>query len=493
MNRLFFSPLRNIPGPPLAKITSKWLTFNELAGNRSLVVAKAHEKYGPVIRLAPDELSFSDRSCIKELYLQGSKFPKAGRYAGFASGTRASFDMTDKDQHRERRNLVRHVLAQSNIDECEGLIADQVRKSLHWIPRVKGQSLEVMLWLRRLMLDTAGGLFLGRSFKALENYEPPKFLGDLDDFFAIAALRWFAPWILAILSILPFSAVQHFLGAQHRSYEYGRKAFDEYIVQNGRHSGRIDLLTKMVATQVDSTGDNKSMTDAQIADELGSLLVGATDTTVVVATWMLWELAQRPGWQKRIRQELRENKVQFIEGVPRYKSVKSLPVLDGFVMESMRMHPAQSIGLQRVARTSDASLGGIRVPAGVSMPISCKYQDYLTDYTPKTVVSLQSRNVQRDPEVYPSPVEFLPERWIETNGGTKDMKDSFIIFSKGSRACLGQYVATMELKFFVVSFVNGWNLRLGRETTAETMKQADYFLGFPKARECHVIFEKAYD
>lgn len=272
--------------------------------------------------------------------------------------------MTDIDQHRERRNLVRHVLAQSNIDECETLIVDQVRKALLWIPRVKGQSVEVMLWLRRLMLDTAGGLFLGRSFDALENYEPPSFLGDLDDFFAITALRWFAPWLLAILSWLPSTSVQHFLGAQRRGYQYGRKAFNDYINQYGRHSGRIDLLTKMVGSE-----DYTPMTDAEIADELGSLLVGATDTTVVVATWLLWELAQRPEWQVRIRQELRDNKIDFIEGVPKYKSIASLPVLNGFVMESMRMHPAQSIGLPRVARTDGESIGGITVPAGVCISL----------------------------------------------------------------------------------------------------------------------------
>ena len=69
------------------------------------------------------------------------------------------------------------------------------------------------------------------------------------------------------------------------------------------------------------------------------------------------------------------------------------------------------------------------------------------------------------------------------------MKDCFIIFSKGSRACLGQYIATMELKFFVASFVNGWNMRLGKETTKETMRQTDYFLAFPKDRELWVVFE----
>jgi len=105
-------------------------------------------------------------------------------------------------------------------------------------------------------------------------------------------------------------------------------------------------------------------------------------------------------------------------------------------------------------------------------------------------VSLQSRNVQQDPEIYASPNDFLPERWISTNGGTREMKDSLIIFSKGSRSCLGSYVATMELKFFAASFVNGWNMRLGEETTKESMRQTDYFLAFPKNRECHVVFEK---
>lgn len=182
----------------------------------------------------------------------------------------------------------------------------------------------------------------------------------MDDFFALSALRWFAPWMVKVLSCLPIAKIQHFLGAQSRSYEYGRTAFSEYIEQHGRHSGRIDLLTKMVGTE-----GSRPLTDDQISDELGSLLVGATDTTVVVATWLVWELAQRPDWQKKIRQELRDNNVQTIDGVPRYKDFKSLPILNGFVTESMRLHPAQSIGLPRVAGTNDVSIGSIRLPAGV--------------------------------------------------------------------------------------------------------------------------------
>ena len=108
----------------------------------------------------------------------------------------------------------------------------------------------------------------------------------------------------------------------------------------------------------------------------------------------------------------------------------------------------------------------------------------------QTAVSVQSRNVQRDPEVFPDPHDLIPERWIDTNGGTKEMKDSFIIFSKGSRSCLGQYVAFMELKLVIASLVNGWSVKLGEKTTKEVMKQTDFFLAFPKGRKCWLVFEK---
>lgn len=73
------------------------------------------------------------------------------------------------------------------------------------------------------------------------------------------------------------------------------------------------------------------------------------------------------------------------------------------------------------------------------------------------------------------------------------MKDSSIIFSKGSRACLGQYVGTMELKFIVASILNGWNIHHAVETTSQTMGQEDYFLAFPKSRMCHLVFEKVVE
>lgn len=176
--------------------------------------------------------------------------------------------------------------------------------------------------------------------------------------------------MLRVLRILPIRSIQHFLGAQRRSMEYSRNSFNEYIARYGRYSGRRDLLTKMVGLKTEGA----PMTDEEIFDELGSLLVGATDTTVTVATWMLWELAKHPDWQQRVRNEFKENDIDFIEGVPTTKAIASLPILDGVIMESMRLHPAQAIGLPRAARYDGNSIDGIEVPAGVryGAPLSHK-------------------------------------------------------------------------------------------------------------------------
>ena len=342
---------------------------------------------------------------------------------------------------------------------------------------------------RELSDSKLGALFLGWSFEALDSEKEPQFLDDMDDFFNITALRWFAPWILTVLNWVPVRSIQHFLKAQERSYAYGRKAFDDYIEQYGRYSGRMALLAKMIGTTED-----QPMTDEEISNELSSLLVGATDTTVVTATWMLWELAKRPEWQLRMRNEQRENNVPFPGGVASYKNIKQLPILNGFILESMRLHTTQSIGLPRVAGTDTASIGGVVLPKGVSSSPSLQSPlgstlHMMPNNSLQTYVSVQSRTVHRDPEIYPSPDSFLPERWIDTNGGTKAMKDTFLEFSKGSRACLGQYLGMMELKLVTSMLMHGWELGLAKRTTEETMRQTDYFLAFPKDRMCWLTFK----
>ena len=142
----------------------------------------------------------------------------------------------------------------------------------------------------------------------------------------------------------------------------GGEKFNDYISRNGRNGvGRKDLLTKVI------TGDPKlaPLSDKVIISEVGSLIIGGTDTTSNTLTFTCYELTKHREWQLRLRHELEQHNVQFPAGVAAYKDVRDLPVLDAIVTEGLRMHPAAPSTLPRVVPVGGAVIGGVKLPAGV--------------------------------------------------------------------------------------------------------------------------------
>ena len=64
----FIHPLRDIPGPPLARVSRLWSRIGNFWGRKSERIHAAHEKYGPVVRVGPNEISFSDPAAAREIY-----------------------------------------------------------------------------------------------------------------------------------------------------------------------------------------------------------------------------------------------------------------------------------------------------------------------------------------------------------------------------------------------------------------------------------------
>lgn len=58
---------------------------------------KMHEKYGPVVRIAPNELSFQSVDILNEVYKGGRKFPKSDFYNGFTTFHPNTFGMLDEE------------------------------------------------------------------------------------------------------------------------------------------------------------------------------------------------------------------------------------------------------------------------------------------------------------------------------------------------------------------------------------------------------------
>lgn len=60
-----------VPGPWYTKVSSLFLKYHEFTRNRRLWIHSLHQRYGPVVRLAPNEVSFANLEGMKEIYQSG--------------------------------------------------------------------------------------------------------------------------------------------------------------------------------------------------------------------------------------------------------------------------------------------------------------------------------------------------------------------------------------------------------------------------------------
>lgn len=104
---------------------------------------------------------------------------------------------------------------------------------------------------------------------------------------------------------------------------------------------------------------------------------------------------------------------------------------------------------------------------------------------------MQCYTTQRNPTAFPRPNEFDPTRWMEPNAVSSEMKELFMPFSKGPRACLGKSLAIMELKLITAALLRSYEIVLSPTATEHCMTMTDHFLVLPKGAKCELILSPA--
>jgi cytochrome P450 len=169
--------------------------------------------------------------------------------------------------------------------------------------------------------------------------------------------------------------------------------------------------------------DGKGMSDVEIRDALLTILAAGHDTTALSLAWALEQILPRPDVVKKIRDEL----ARVCEGgALRQEHVPQLEYLDACVREALRVRNIIPF-VVRVLK-ADFTVGGVTYPAGSML---CP-----------AIHLLHMR-----PELYPSPREFRPERFLERKFASYEWDP----FGGGHRACLGQAFAMYEMKIVLAT------------------------------------------
>ncbi|XP_059434198.1 cytochrome P450 714C2-like [Corylus avellana] len=197
-----------------------------------------------------------------------------------------------------------------------------------------------------------------------------------------------------------------------------------------------DFLNKIIeaATNSDLSQDE---IDRFIVDNCKNIYFAGYETTAVSATWTLMLLASNPEWQARVRAEV----LQVCGGqIPDADMLRKMKVLTMVIHESLRLYPPISL----VAREAleDLKFGDIRVPKGFN------------------VVTLLVA-LHQDPDIWgPDAKEFNPERFANGVSGACKLPQVYMPFGFGSRKCLGQNFAIVELKIILALIVSNFSFSL---------------------------------
>lgn len=201
---------------------------------------------------------------------------------------------------------------------------------------------------------------------------------------------------------------------------------DVDIAARRRGESGEDILGALLDTRYD---DGAAMTDAELRDQVRTLLVAGHETTATTLVWALYRLHRNPEALGRLRAELAAN-----SGADPADLAK-LPYLDAVCQETLRLHPPVPIVLRRL--TGDFALRGRALAAGDTMGLA---------------VSL----LHSDPSVWSAPLEFRPERFLERRYGPFE----FAPFGGGHRRCVGATLAEYELRIVLATLLGRVRLRL---------------------------------
>ncbi|XP_048473834.1 ultra-long-chain fatty acid omega-hydroxylase isoform X1 [Rhincodon typus] len=199
--------------------------------------------------------------------------------------------------------------------------------------------------------------------------------------------------------------------------------------------------------------DGNGLSDEEIQSEADTFMFEGHDTTASGISWVLYNLARHPEYQRKCREEI-EELLKTKDGEElEWDDLSQMPFTTMCIKESLRLHPA----VTTVARCCTED---IQLPDGRVIPKgnTCLISIYGTHH---------------NPAVWPDPEVYNPYRFDSTDAA-KRASHAYIPFSAGPRNCIGQNFALSEMKVAVALTLHRYRLSL--DTSQEVRRKPELIL-----------------
>lgn len=456
--RLQLHPLSHIPGPKLAAMTWLYEIYHDmiLPGQYVFKIQELHKQYGPVIRVTPNEVHVNDLQYLDDIYAgptQVRQKPVTGNLeiAGSLAGT-ADFYL-----HKKRRKAMGAFFSKSAIARIEDRIRAKIDK-LCQIISVHAEDHSVM---------NLSDLFYGLAWDVVFEYcfgiEADLLANEIN----CAQVRHSLQTLLQGVNInkhLPWVAKLGKLPI------VGKYFVPPGIFEMVRINNLVGANIKAVEADTDRKFDSsKRSIFYQIRDDRdlpaveksfhrlrreGSFLVLAgTESTAASMKITMFHILHNPSILARVRSEL-----DTMPADASTSALESLPYFSACIHEGNRLSWGITVRNTRLS-PDPMDIGRCTLP-------------------PYTLVSTTSLAVSGNPNIFPNPWTFNPDRWLGSQGAVSRKYE--FAFGRGARKCIGMNLALAELFLTLAAVLRKFDFVLFETDLSDVQFKHDYQVAHPR-------------
>lgn len=212
--RLYFHPLSKFPGSKIAAATQLYEAYHDLyrGGQYTYVIGELHKKYGPIIRISPDEIHISDPEFYDSVYTNANNPRDKWQPTADLFGIPSSLFATCKaDLHRARRAPLNQFFSRRAILQLSPVITKHVDKLCAHLSKFKKlkQPASLKSLYGALTLDVVTEYSFAQSYSALDLPDLGKQWADsVETLIEMSYVSMYFPIVAIIMNKLPFAVVK---------------------------------------------------------------------------------------------------------------------------------------------------------------------------------------------------------------------------------------------------------------------------------------------
>lgn len=346
------------------------------------------------------------------------------------------------DQWKEKRSQIVPVLTATRVRSTFPIIKNVAENFLNYVDRVRGGSpdFEVKEVCGRYTIDSVASCAFGIDAESFANPDAEFARMGFELFNADSAIAWlramlalFAP---KLASLLKLAFIPKHIDCWFRSLIEN--------VTNLRKDGKVQRRDLFQAIH-DTLSQNGTVpvNSNELIGHSVTFLTEGFETSGTLMSYVLFELATNREVQDRVLQEL-DSALEDDQLTD--EAVQKLVYLERAMYETLRLHAA-TLTLTKVC-TKEYEL-----PA-----------QYPTDrkrvrIQPGTAVIIPVYGIHYDPEIFPDPHRFEPDRFLEENKKTRH-RYAFLGFGEGPRICLGMKFGLLQSKIGIATLLSKYRVEL---------------------------------